>query len=91
MQIDIAQLAQIDRMNLPELDMLRHQLRLSKKELCDLGDFDPSTYSRWMRHVNGRPGGSSPLPRSLRMIRQALKDEVSRRLSSQLQSRRLAS
>lgn len=91
MHIDIAQLAQIDRMDLPELDMLRHQLRLSKKQLCELGDFNPGTYTRWMRHVQGRPGGCSPMPRSLRMIRQALKDEVSRRLQDDLKSRRLAS
>lgn len=74
------EIAHIDRMQLVELDELRHQLRLTKKQLCEAGKLDPSTYTRWMRHVTGREGGSCPQPRSIDAIRNVLKQEVMKRI-----------
>ena len=71
MHIDVSQ---IDRMDFAELDDLRHQLRVSKAKLCEMAEFDPSTYQRWMRHVQGRVGGSCPLPRSVKAIREVLRE-----------------
>lgn len=70
MHIDIDM---IDRMQMPELDDLRHQLRVSKRQLCIAVSLCPSTYQRWMRHFQGLPGGSAPTPRSVRAVREALK------------------
>lgn len=67
--------AQIERMSLVELDDLRHQLRLTKKALCEAGELDPSTYTRWMKHVRGQ-GGCAPQPRSLKTIRNVLAAHV---------------
>lgn len=69
-------------MQLVELDDLRHQLRMTKRELCEASDIDPSTYTRWMRHVRGLPGGSSPQPRSIKAIRDVLKAQIEGRVSS---------
>lgn len=66
----------IDRMNLAELEDLRYALRLSKRELCRRGSFNPCTYQRWMRFVRGEDGGSRPHQRSLRVVREVLKDQV---------------
>ena len=70
----------IDRMQLAELDDLRHHLRISKKTLCERGQIDPSTYQRWMKHVAGR-GGCCPQPRSIDAVRRVLRDEIERRRS----------
>lgn len=69
----------IDGMDLPELDEVRHHLRLSKRKLCSKVELCPSTYTRWMRHLQGRNGGSCPNRRSLKAVRQALKDEIAKR------------
>lgn len=76
----------IDRMQLVELDDLRHQLRITKRELCEASDIDPSTYTRWMRCVRGLPGGSSPQPRSIKAIRDVLKARIEGLVSSPSQS-----
>jgi hypothetical protein len=70
---------QIDRMQMPELDDLRHQLRVSKRQLCIAVSLCPSTYQRWMRHLQGMPGGSAPTPRSVRAVREALKQFAAQR------------
>lgn len=75
--------ADIDRMQLVELDNLRHQLRLTKRELCEASDIDPSTYTRWMRHVRGLSGGSCPQPRSIKAIRDVLKARIDGCIASQ--------
>lgn len=66
----------IDAMQLPELDELRHQLRLSKRELCRRAQIDASTYTRWMRQLAGLAGGSCPQPRSVKAIREVLRELV---------------
>jgi hypothetical protein len=71
----------INRMQLAELDDLRHQLRLPKKVLCARGQIDPSTYQRWMRHVAGR-GGCCPQPRSIEAVRRVLTEEIKTRQRS---------
>jgi hypothetical protein len=79
MHIDIDQ---IDRMQMPELDDLRHRLRVSKRQLCIAVSLCPSTYQRWMRHFQGMPGGSAPTPRSVRAVREALKQFAAVQASS---------
>lgn len=61
---------------MPELDELRHLLRISKRKLCLASELCPSTYQRWMRHFQGLPGGSAPQPRSVRVVREVLKREL---------------
>lgn len=83
-------LNRIDRMDFAELDDLRHQLRVSKAELCKMAEFDPSTYQRWMRHVQGRVGGSCPLPRSVKAIREVLREVASAKASGHAEASRPA-
>lgn len=66
----------IDAMQLPELDELRHRLKLSKRELCRRAEINVSTYTRWMRQLAGVAGGTCPQPRSIKAIRQALHAEI---------------
>lgn len=76
MQIEIAQ---IDRMDLAELDALRRFLAVPQADLCKRCEIAGATYSRWMRSLRGQPGGSMPHRSSLRSIREALKAEAERR------------
>ncbi len=75
MHIDVAT---IDAMNVLELDELRHRLRLPARKICRLSGINPSTYQRWMRHAKGAPGGSCPHPRTLRTVRDVLRQEIVR-------------
>lgn len=70
---------QVEKMNVPELDELRHQLHLSKAQVCQRGALHPSTYTRWMKYFQGEPGGSCPNPRSVRALREVLIGELARR------------
>lgn len=71
----------IDAMNVLELDELRHQLRLSARKVCQAAEINPSTYQRWMRHAKGEPDGSCPHPRTLRAVREVLREQVTTRAS----------
>ena len=63
-------------MDVVELDDLRHQLRISQRDLCARVALHPSTYSRWRKYLRGEPGGSMPQVRSLHALRAALKAAV---------------
>lgn len=82
MHIGIADIAEIDRLSLPELDLLRHQLGVSQKELCEAGEINPSTYQRWLRHIRGQPDGTSPRPLSIKSVRAVLKAKAAAYLAS---------
>lgn len=68
----------IDRMTFAELDALREQIDLPQVQLCQRGEFNPATYARWRRWLRGE-GGSKPLPRSVKAVREVLKAEMERR------------
>lgn len=66
----------IDGMDLAHLEVARRVLGVSKAELCRQADVNPATYQRWMRFLRGDRGGTSAHGRSLRAIREALKERV---------------
>jgi hypothetical protein len=70
----------IDDMAFDELDALRIQLRLSQAVVCQLGEFNPTTYGRWRRWARGEPNMSGPNRRSIKMLREILRKEASRHL-----------
>jgi len=71
----------IDDMTFDELDALREELNLPQVVVCQRGDLNTATYSRWRRWARGEPKGSAPTRRSINVIRDVLKIEASRRLS----------
>ena len=71
----------IDDMSFDELDALRAELRIAQVVLCQRGDLNPTTYSRWRRWLRGDPGGTPPTRRSTKVVRDVLKAEMIRRIS----------
>lgn len=68
--------ADIDDLPFPELDDLRHSLRLSQKEACKEAGLNPATYHRWIKWSRGVPGGSRPQPRSIKALRDVLRQRL---------------
>jgi len=71
--------AHIDDLSFDELDRLRSDLQIRQVKLCQRADLNPATYMRWRRWARGEPGGSEPRSRSLRAVRDVLRDEIARR------------
>lgn len=69
----------IDAMTFEQLDALRECLQLPQIKLCQRGDLNPTTYTRWLRWARGEPNGSRPHPRSLKAVREVLKSELTER------------
>lgn len=67
----------LDELSFPELDDLRHRLRLTQKRVCEEASLDPATYHRWLKWAHGEDGGSRPQPRSLKALRDVLRSHVS--------------
>jgi transposase-like protein len=76
-----ASAARIDDLTFDELDRLRDDLGVAQVKLCQRADLNPATYMRWRKWVRGEPGGSEPRSRSLKAVRDVLRDEVERRRS----------
>jgi hypothetical protein len=74
----------VDEMNFAELDALREELRLSQAVVCQRGQLNISSYSRWKKWLRGEPGGGVPTRRSLKAVRDVLKEEVARVARRQL-------
>ncbi|MGL4396634.1 MAG: hypothetical protein ACRCS9_08860 [Hyphomicrobium sp.] len=68
----------LDEMSFSELDALREQIDLPQIKLCQRGDINPATYTRWRRWARGEDGGSKPHPRSLSAVREVLRVELAR-------------
>lgn len=66
----------IDELPFPELDDLRHRLRVPQYKVCQDAGLDPATYTRWVKWSRGEPGGSRPHPRSLKALRDALREKI---------------
>lgn len=67
----------IDDMSFAELDALRERLHISQAELCRAALLTPAAYTKWLRHLLGKPKGNPPQRRSLEALRSALKNQVS--------------
>jgi hypothetical protein len=70
----------IDDMSFDELDALRVQLRLPQAAVCQLADFNPTTYGRWRRWARGEPNVNGPSRRSIKLLREILRREAARHL-----------
>lgn len=70
---------QLEDMSFEQLDALRERIDLPQAKLCQRGEINPTTYTRWRRWARGEEGGNKPHPRSLRAVREALRDELGRR------------
>jgi transposase-like protein len=68
----------IEEMSFWQLDALREQLRLSQVRLCQRGDINPASYTKWRRWARGDTGGAEPRPRTLRAVREVLMAELVR-------------
>lgn len=71
----------IDDLTFDELDRLRDELGVAQVKLCQRADLNPATYMRWRKWARGEPGGSEPRSRSLKAVRDVLKEEIERRQS----------
>jgi len=69
----------LEEMSFAELDQLREEIDLSQAKLCQRGEINPASYSRWRRWVRGDEGGYKPHPRSLKAMRDVLRMEIERR------------
>ncbi|WP_424956373.1 hypothetical protein [Hyphomicrobium sp. 1Nfss2.1] len=74
----------VDEMNFAELDALREELRLTQAMVCERGQLNISSYTRWKRWLRGEPGGGVPTRRSLKTVRDVLKEELGRIARRQL-------
>ncbi len=74
----------VDEMNFAELDALREELRLSQANVCQRGQLNVASYTRWKRWLRGEPGGGVPTRRSLKAVRDVLKEELNRLARRQL-------
>lgn len=62
-------------MQLPELEALRLELKISRAQVCRLANINTSTYDRWLRYIRGEPGGNCPQRNKLRQVRVVLEHE----------------
>jgi hypothetical protein len=69
----------VAEMTVIELDDVRHLLRLSKKQVCQLAGIHEATYQRWLKWARGEPDGCRPQPRTIRALREALSAEFEQR------------